>query len=70
MQTANVTIQFPTVKELWEFRTAISSDIFQMNLHSHTITCQCTEAQVGLAIEQYRGKVLMVNADAKSYPQS
>lgn len=57
MSTKNVTLQFTSLIKLWDFRRAINAHVFEMNLHNSTITCECTEEQVQLALNQYGAKI-------------
>ena len=56
-----VTLQFQSVKELWEFRLAIEAYVFEINLRDRTLTCNCTRDHLKLAIEQYGAR--LVNND-------
>lgn len=68
MSTKKVSIQFTSLTSLWNFRLAIQANIFEMNLAQLTITCDCTEAHIALAKEQYRGKIIETSesSDEKS----
>lgn len=58
MSKTRVSIQFTSLTKLWEFRMAIDANVFEMNLHELTITCQCTEEQIELAVQKYNGKIV------------
>lgn len=57
-----VTLQFPTVKLLWGFRLEIETDVFEINLRNHTLTCHCSEQHIKLAVEKYAAKVISSNS--------
>jgi len=53
-----VTLQFPTAKKLWTFKMEIESNVSEVNLKERTITCECTDKHIQLAIEQFDAKLL------------
>jgi hypothetical protein len=61
MQKTKVTIKFSSLTNLWAFRMVIDANIFEMNMSQISITCECTEEQVQLAIEKYNGKLIETN---------
>ena len=58
MTWTKVTIKFTSLTNLWAFRSAISVNVFEMNLSEISITCDCTKEDIALAEEKYKGKVL------------
>jgi hypothetical protein len=58
MSTTQVTIQFSSLTNLWAFRTAISVNVFEMNMSEISITCECSKEHIALAVEKYKGRVL------------
>lgn len=52
------TLQFPSVKELWNFRLAIEADVFEINLRDRRLTCHCEDKHIKLAIEKYGAKLV------------
>jgi hypothetical protein len=58
-----VTLQFPTARELWSFRLEIEATIFEFNLRDRTLTCQCSDDHIKLAIEKYNGKLISTDPD-------
>lgn len=53
-----VTLQFPSIERLWKFRLEIRSDDFEMNLNDRTIICRCTDKDIELALDKYKGSVV------------
>lgn len=47
-----VTLEFPAIKMLWSFRCEIEANAFEVNPRNRTITCQCDEQQIKLAMEK------------------
>jgi hypothetical protein len=64
MQKAKVTIKFSSLTNLWSFRMVIEANIFEMNMSQISITCECTEEQVQLAIEKYNGQLVGTKEEA------
>jgi hypothetical protein len=58
MSKSKVTIQFTSLTNLWAFRTAIAVNVFEMNMSQISITCECSKEEIGLAVENYKGRVL------------
>jgi hypothetical protein len=58
-----VTLRFPTAKGLWSFRLKIEATIFEFNLRDRTLTCQCSDEHIKLAIEKYNAKVISTDSD-------
>lgn len=56
-QARSVTIHFSSITNLWTFRQAIDCHIFEMSLITRSITCECTEEQIKLALEQFGGEL-------------
>ncbi|RYZ22950.1 MAG: hypothetical protein EOO10_21350 [Chitinophagaceae bacterium] len=54
-----VTIRFLSPHELWKFRVAINANVCQIK-QNKTLTCQCSDEDVGLAVTSFGGKVLSV----------
>ena len=57
MKKERVSIRFTSLTSLWGFRTEIEANVFEMNMSQITITCECTPANIELAINKYRGKL-------------
>jgi hypothetical protein len=53
-----VTLQFPTAKKLWTFKMEIESNVSDVNVKERTITCECTDKHIKLAIEQFDAKLV------------
>jgi hypothetical protein len=51
-------LQFPSVEKLWRFRQAIDSNAFEVNLKNKTLSCQCHEHQIQLAIREFGATVI------------
>ena len=58
MSARKVSIQFTSLGNLWNFRLAIQANIFEMNLAKLTITCDCAEEHIALAMKQYKGRIV------------
>jgi hypothetical protein len=53
-----VTLQFPTAKKLWTFKMEIDSTDFEVNLKLRTITCECSDKHIKMAVELFDAKLL------------
>ncbi|MGN6163706.1 MAG: hypothetical protein ACTHOF_04120 [Flavisolibacter sp.] len=58
MNKKRASIQFTSLTKLWEFRMVIKVNVFEINMKDITITCQCTQEDIDLALQQYKGKVV------------
>lgn len=56
--TSKVSIQFTSLTNLWAFRKAINVNVFEINMYQVTITCECSNEQVHLAVTEYNGHVI------------
>jgi hypothetical protein len=53
-----VTLVFPTLLELWAFVKAIEGNSVDIRTADNSLTCQCSEDQIKLAIEKFHGRML------------
>jgi len=53
-----VILKFKTVKELWEFKMLAKAPDVEINLKRCTIICNCSEADILLAIDHYNAELL------------
>lgn len=51
------TIIFLSLKDLWDFRQAIQANHIEINTKNKSITCDCSEEHIKLAINKFNGKV-------------
>ena len=58
MSTSKVSIQFNSLNDLRKFIRVIDTNVYEMNVKKFTITCQCSEEHIALAVEKYNGKVV------------
>jgi hypothetical protein len=52
-----VTLQFKNSKDLWEFKTTTGANCVQINTAECTLICDCSEADIELAIKEYNAVV-------------
>jgi hypothetical protein len=64
MQKTRASIQFTSLTNLWAFRMAIAVNVFEMNLSKIMITCECSNEDIELAINQYKGKLVEIKQEA------
>ncbi|HEV7620993.1 MAG TPA: hypothetical protein VGO09_04635 [Flavisolibacter sp.] len=53
-----ITLAFPAIKILWEFRKAIGANVAEISFQKKTLTCHCTEENIDLAIVTYKAMVV------------
>ena len=53
-----VTLKFKSANQLWAFKQTIRAHDVEINLTHCTLTCNCSEMEISLAIEKYEAKVL------------
>lgn len=54
MNKKRASIQFTSLTKLWEFRMVIKVNVFEINMKDITITCQCTQEDIDLALQLQR----------------
>ena len=59
-----VTLVFKTIFILWAFAQAINSNDFEVNTTNNTLTCDCDDDDVQLAITEY-GATFLKSTDIK-----
>ena len=59
--------QFPTIRDLWKFRVEVNSSMFEINFMHLTLICECTDADLDLAVKKYKAKIISKECD---YTQS
>jgi hypothetical protein len=58
-----VFFQFPTIRDLWKFRVEVNSLMFEINFLHLTLICECTDADLDLAVKKYKAKVITKESD-------
>jgi hypothetical protein len=53
-------IQFASLFDLWEYKHTIETRVFKFSFVTCKLSCECTEAEVELAINAFRAKVTPV----------
>jgi hypothetical protein len=53
-----VILQFPCLLDLWKFRAAAHIPLFEISASQATLSCQCSEEEVQLAISKYHASVV------------
>lgn len=62
-----VFFQFPTIRDLWKFRVEVNALMFEINFLRLTLICECTDADLDLAVKKYKAKIISKESD---YTQS
>ena len=55
---AKITLQFPNMQLLWQFKIAIDSANCCINASMRTLVCHCTHTNIDIAIRQYQAIVI------------
>ena len=58
-----VFFQFPTIRDLWKFRVEVNSTMFEINFLHLTLICECTDADLDLAVKKYKAKIISKESD-------
>lgn len=58
-----MTLKFRSVGQLWEFKQTIKAHEVEVNLHKCTLRCNCSEAEVALAVEKFGAVLITENAE-------
>jgi len=53
-----VTLLFPTLYRLWQFRETLATNHVEINTGKCTLSCSCNEAQVNRAITDFGARLL------------
>jgi len=53
-----ITLVFPTMYVLWQFRNAIRANHVEINVSRCSLTCNCNEEQLKKAMSEYGAKIL------------
>jgi len=48
-----ITLQFSSIDDLWAFVLASKLEFIEINIRKKILICQCSEADVALALRQY-----------------
>ena len=60
-----VTLVFPTLYRLWQFRETLATNHVEINAGTCTLTCNCDEIQVKRAIDDFGARVLETEQEKK-----
>ena len=60
LHTNSVELQFPDMSALWKFAQKISSKSIEINTSNKKLICNCTDAEVTDAINNYGAQLLHV----------
>jgi hypothetical protein len=60
----NVTLQFPSTHILWLFRRTISLVSLQVNHALRTLTCDCYEEDINIALSSFGAEIIEINTPA------
>jgi hypothetical protein len=53
----NVTIQFPSLQELWKFRLAVNANACEIK-QRNIITCMCSDEDIDQAVNRFGANIL------------
>jgi hypothetical protein len=53
-----ITLKFKSANQLWAFKQLIKSQDVEINLNQCTITCNCSEDELTLAVGKFGAEVL------------
>lgn len=53
-----VTLQFANVQQLWKFRIEVRANILEINIKNITLSCQCSDEHIQLAVQKYKAVVI------------
>lgn len=54
----SIAFQFPDMRLLWNFAQQLTCKSIDINTNTKTLICDCTEAEINLALTQYRATIL------------
>ncbi|HEV7621903.1 MAG TPA: hypothetical protein VGO09_09225 [Flavisolibacter sp.] len=63
-----VTLFFPSIDALWQFRKIIVATYFEINPKGKTLTCDCNEEHINIALIEY-GAIVVNNEENRSTVQ-
>jgi hypothetical protein len=53
-----ITLKFPSLLNLWAFKSAVNSICFELNPGNLTLICDCSKEHTELAIKKYNAIVV------------
>ncbi len=53
-----IALRFPDMYKLWQYAQKLTSKSFEVNTHTNTLICDCSEKEINLAITVYGAKIL------------
>ena len=53
-----ITLVFPSVQDLWEFKSTVQARFVEINIKALTIICECMDVDVELATSRFNAKIL------------
>jgi hypothetical protein len=60
-----VTLFFPSADALWRFKKAIDANYFEVNSKGKTLTCDCNDEHINIALIEY-GAIVLNNEENRS----
>jgi len=53
-----VTLVFPSVQEMWQFKIVSKANYIEINLPARSLTCSCSREEIELAVKKFNAKVV------------
>ena len=53
-----VTLKFPSLPSIWDFMQTINANFVHVNAAKRTLTCDCCEADIELAVKNFDAVVM------------